>query len=201
MRTRKPISNVGYLSDDYLIAKLDEAISENKISFWCFIRHFGDEDLKKDHVHVYVIPTGTLDTVSFSSKFVEIDPGNPLPLRMLQWQPSKFDDWWLYILHDPDYLEMKRMKRNYRYSQDLVHCSDMEQLEYMISMIDYGNIFSLNKIINAAQGQMSIAQAIKEGIIPQGQLNRYVNIFKAIKYDSRIMTDDERLNYKYKGDK
>ena len=141
---------MGYLSDDYLIAKLDEAISENKISLWCFIRHFGDEDLKKDHVHVYVIPTGTLDTVSFSSKFVEIDPGNPLPLRMLQWQPSKFDDWWLYILHDPDYLEMKRMKRNYRYSPDLVHCSDMEQLEYMISMIDYGNIFSLNKIISAA---------------------------------------------------
>ncbi len=195
MRTRKPISNVGYLNDDYLIAKLDEAIKDGKISFWCFIRHFGDEDLKKDHVHVYVIPTGTIDTVSFSSNFIEFEPGNPLPLRLLQWQPSKWDDWWLYILHDPDYLEMKHMKRNFVYSPTCVHCSDFEQMEYMISMIDYGNIFSLNKIISAAQCQMSIAQAIKEGIIPPGQLNRYVNIFKAIKYDSRSMTNDERLNY------
>lgn len=199
MRTRKPISNVGYLTDQYLIDRLDNAVSDGLISFWSFIRHRADEDLKKDHVHIFALPANTIDTISFNERFIEVDPGNSLPLRLLRWNPSKWDDWYLYAIHDPDYLEMKRMHRNYRYSKEEIHCSDFDEMEYMISMIDYGNIFSLNKIIKAAENQMSIAQAITEGIIPPGQLNKYMNVFKSVKYDSRPADYQEYLNKKYKG--
>lgn len=199
MRTRKPIATVGYLTETYLSLKLNEALNNGKIQFWAFIKHKGDEDLKKDHLHVFVIPEGTIDTVSFNDNFIEIDPYNPLPLRLLHWNPSKFDDWYMYILHDPVYLEMKRLKRNYRYSKSDVWVSDMDEFDYMVSMIDYGYMCSLSDIINAAESQMSISQAIKEGIIPQGSINKYINIFRSIKYDSCPRDNNEQLQKKYQG--
>lgn len=172
-------------------------MDDGTILFWAFINHKGDVDIKKDHVHVYVIPSSRIDTVSFNERFVEIDPGNALPLRLQIWRFSKWDDWYLYAIHDPDYLEMKGQKRNYRYSREEIHCSDHDQMDYMISTIDYGQIFSLTKIISAAEAQMPIAQALREGIIPPGKVTKYMNVFKIIKYDSRPYEDN--LDKKYKG--
>lgn len=173
-------------------------MNDDLISFWAYIQHKPDKDFQKEHTHVFVEPDKSLDTKSFNDKFQEIIPGEALPRKCLNWIPSKFDDWYLYSIHDPNYLRIKGMSRNYNYSISDVWVSDVDEFNYKISMIDYGSICSLNDIIDSACSQMSLAQALKEGIIPPGQWNKYVQLFKAIKYDSRPIDPMEALNNKYK---
>lgn len=196
MRTKLPIATISYLDEDYLGFRLNDALSSHLIDFWAYIKHKGDSDMKKDHIHVYAEPSKTIDTGSFNDRFVQIVPGEDLPRKCLQWRNSKFDDWYLYSIHDPDYLEMKGQKRNYRYSVDDVWASDIDELEYRISSIDYGKVASLNEIISAAVDQMSLAQALRSGIIPAGKVNVYSNLFRAIKYDS--LSRNLSLDEKYK---
>jgi hypothetical protein len=130
LRTTKPISTVSYNTEEFLTGVLNDLIKAHKVAFWAFIRHTAEDDETKDHIHLYIEPNVKVDTMDLADLFREIDPKNPSkPFKCVDWRPSKWDDWYLYGIHDAAYLRMKFEERKYHYGLEDVRSSDADDLE------------------------------------------------------------------------
>ena len=106
MATQKPISTVSYNSESFLKEKLDTWFKAHIIQAYQYIKHKG-EDGDKDHIHLRIEPNKKLDPMDLQSELREFEPGIELPLCCRPWRPSKEEDWFLYVVHDPTYLKLK----------------------------------------------------------------------------------------------
>lgn len=140
MNTCKPISTISFNTESFLQQKLNELVDGKIISFYIYIKHYGEpnenRDTLKDHFHVYVEPNKRIDTMQLGEKFNEVDINNVKPLGVLPFQYSKFDDWYLYGLHDTFYLAKKRMKREYHYNMNDMVTNNEEYLKERVNSID-----------------------------------------------------------------
>ena len=115
VRTSKPFATISYNTDTFLQHQLNDLVSRNIIDFWCYINHNAEIDEKKDHKHLFIIPSAMIDTKNLEQHFIEPQL-NDLPLRCMPFVSSKFDDWFLYSKHDAGYLLMKGQARKYHYN-------------------------------------------------------------------------------------
>ena len=106
MATQKPISTISYNSEKFLKEKLDIWVEAHIIQAYQYICHKG-EDGDKDHIHVRLEPNKKLDPMDLTEALKEYTIGNDKPLGVRPWRPSKEEDWFLYAVHDPDYLKIK----------------------------------------------------------------------------------------------
>lgn len=104
MATSRPISNISYNSEDFLLEKLEEWYDAHLIQAYQYIKHKG-EDGDEDHIHLRIEPNQRLDPMDLTEELKEYDPNHPKPKGVLTWRPSSEADWCLYVLHDPDYLK------------------------------------------------------------------------------------------------
>ena len=81
-----------------------------------------------------------IQTTDVRAAFKEIDPANPKPLGCLLVEKSNFDNWYLYALHDADYLASKGQSRCYAYEPEQVVTSDADDLHSKVARIDVGSI-------------------------------------------------------------
>lgn len=176
MKTTKPFSTISYNSTDFLLVKLNDLIQRNVLEWWCFIEHFHEEDEEKDHKHVFFKPNGQMQTDTLKTYLQEFDPTHPdKPLGILPIGSSRWDDWFLYALHDEAYLATKGQSRKYSYTLDDIKTSNRDYLVHMSHMVnraayrktqDLIDKFMSGQDINSvlASGQVAlphIAQAIK----------------------------------------
>lgn len=106
MATQKPISTISYNTEAFLKERLDEWVKAHIIQAYHYIFHVG-EDGDKDHIHLRIEPNRKLDPMDLTEKLKEFTSSNPLPLGVRPWRPSKEEDWFLYAVHDKDYLDLK----------------------------------------------------------------------------------------------
>ena len=106
MATRQPISTISYNSVEFLKMRLDEWYDRHIIQAYMFIEHIG-EDGDKNHIHLRIEPNKTLDPMDLTEQLKEFVPDHKKPLGCRPWRPSKEEDWFLYVLHDPQYLKIK----------------------------------------------------------------------------------------------
>lgn len=106
MATQKPISTISYNSEAFLRERLDDWVDQHIIQAYQYIFHKG-EDGDKDHIHLRIEPNKKLDPMDLSEALKEYVIDNPKPLGCRPWRPSKEEDWFLYAVHDPDYLKLK----------------------------------------------------------------------------------------------
>lgn len=106
MATQKPISTISYNSESFLIEKLQILYDAHIIQAWQYIVHKG-EDGDKDHIHLRIEPNKRIDAMDLTEKFKEFEKGNDKPLGVRPWRNSKEEDWYLYSVHDSDYLSLK----------------------------------------------------------------------------------------------
>ena len=192
MKTKLDLSNISYNSPEWLEARLRQLQERKLIDYWVFIPHKAEMEKdnqanKKDHIHIMFRPAKTIQTLEIDKEFFELDPKNPdKPLRLTErWnvvQNNHFADWWLYVLHDPDYLKMKHLERQYRYSIDDVYCSDKDTLERLISFIDYGEVYREERITAAVAQGLSYTKARALGIFGNNP-SRYANEYRAMLTD------------------
>lgn len=156
MKTSKPFSTISYNTITFLKRYLDKAIDEGEISFYAFIRHLPEDDEAREHIHLFVVPNGKIDTVFFAHKFEQFVAREKLPRRWMMCRSSKFGDWYLYGLHDADFLEAKGQRRKHQYSPNQVYCSDSLELKEYIDQIDYTCYTSLGSAIRAARSGESM---------------------------------------------
>ena len=118
MRTSKPFSTISYNSVNFLKSKLDEMITDKWIDFYAFVRHSPEDDELKEHIHLYIVPSTLLQTDYITEHLQEYDSTHPdKPLGCIACKSSKFDDWYMYGLHDKAYLASKGQARKHYYVQ------------------------------------------------------------------------------------
>ena len=106
MATQKPISTISYNTEAFLKEKLDTWIEAHIIQAYQYICHKG-EDGDKDHIHVRIEPNKRLDAMDLQVQLREYQMGKEKPLGVRPFRPSKEEDWFLYAVHDKDYLKLK----------------------------------------------------------------------------------------------
>lgn len=106
MATQKPISTICYNSEAFLVEKLQNLYDAHIIQAWQFITHKG-EDGDKDHIHLRIEPNKRIDPMELTEMFKEYEKGKDKPLGVRPWRQSKEEDWFLYAVHDSDYLSLK----------------------------------------------------------------------------------------------
>lgn len=104
--TQKPISTISYNTEAFLREKLDKWYNLHIIQNYTYIKHKG-EDGDKDHIHLRIEPNRRLDPMDLKEELREYDPNNIKPLGCRPFRPSSEEDWFLYAVHDPDYLRIK----------------------------------------------------------------------------------------------
>lgn len=129
-KSKKPISTIAY-DEQVLKDTLQAKLEKDELQFYAYIKHNGEGDGLsecKDHFHVFVLPNTGIDAMVFKRSFHDKDGRN----TTINWVPSKFIEWLLYVLHDTEYLSEKGLQRKYHYSLESVVTSDAKDLDRMI---------------------------------------------------------------------
>lgn len=209
MLTGQPISTVTYNSEEFIKTRSDELVTNHMLEYYFFIRHKGEptacNDLLKDHIHWYGQPSKRIDTLELREYFKENDPTHPdKPLGAMEIVKSKFPDWYLYGIHDLDYLAMKNLIRYYTYSQDDVVASDYDILEYKVKEINIKTI-NIHKEIYEYQkkGFTFYRYAMRKNIHPM-QMKGYQEVWNSVFYftleeqkeKEKALTQLDKYDYK-----
>lgn len=195
MRTRTPISTISYNTNDFLIIELNKLVQEQVIEFWAFVEHLPEEDEKKAHKHLYIIPCSLVDTFMLSKRLEELDVEHPdlPPLGCLShWQHSKFADWYMYALHDVDYLAMHGGEcRKYHYDKTDVIASEYDYLNELIHTSDMSRYKSFKKLRDMAKSGVSFKEIFENGFIPVQQIIQYQKAYALMRFGD--------MNFTYRG--
>lgn len=196
MRTSKPFSMISYNTRPFLIEKLNELRDGGLVQFWAFIEHLAEEDEKKPHKHLYIIPAKLIDTQRVEKALVELDPNNLIgkPLKAIFPCSSKFDDWYLYSLHDKKYLAFKGQKRQYHYNDDAFFVSCEDTFHELKSLIDYSAINRMNLIFEKAENGESLPEIIKTCNIPIQLVGQVKQLYDIITSNFSVYRNDRKTH-------
>lgn len=194
MITRSNISTISYNTDEFLTFKLNDMINNHCIEFWAFINHIPEEDERKSHKHLFIIPSGTVDTFALSDILEEIDFTNPSmpPLGTIFWKHSKFVDWYLYALHDIDYLASKGESRMYHYNKSEFVVSEYDYFNELIHSCDFSQYTRHKKLREAVQSDVSFRDLFANGFIPVQQIGQYSLAYNLLKYGDMYYDKTDR---------
>lgn len=106
MATQKPISSISYNTEAFLKERLDAWIDAHIIQAYQYICHKG-EDGDKDHIHFRIEPNKKLDPMDLQEQLREYVGNEKKPRGVRPFRPSKEEDWFLYAVHDDEYLKLK----------------------------------------------------------------------------------------------
>ena len=163
-RSIKPLSTISYNSPGFLKRKLEELRKNGVLDFWCYIFHHGekldDGSIEKDHFHVYMVPCEAIDKRQLRNEFVEFYRREKLPRGFMPCQSSTWQDWYLYGLHDNEYLQSKGQSRQYSYTNADMQRSDETYYWDLVHRIDRTKINPLGTVIRAAQSGMTFAEFV-----------------------------------------
>ena len=188
MKTSKSISTISYNTIPYLEFILNNMVDNGVIDFYAYIFHQAEENEKKNHIHLYIEPSNRIDTFTLKKQFEEIDVigGNDKPLGVMPFNSSNFKDWYLYSIHDLDYLRSKGLSREYMYNKENVVVSDELYFAEKINTIDY-NYGVTGKIIEAVNSGVGFNSLIVSGVVKVSnvcQAERIYNLLSGAKIEN-----------------
>ncbi len=174
MRTARPFSTISYNTEKFLEVKLNELVQNRVLDFWVFIDHAPEEDEKKAHKHVYLIPNGILQTDVLKEFLAEPDPSDPEhPLNCTIFTSSKFDDWYLYGMHDKAYLSSKGQSRKHHYVKDQFRTSSLEHFGELVRCVDRSKYIGLERVVDAVENGMPFFEMVRLGQVPIQLISQY----------------------------
>lgn len=173
--------------------KLNDLVNRRKIAFYAFIEHLPEEDERKKHKHVLIIPNGQINTDQVYDFLLEIDPSYPdKPLGCTPFRSSKFSDWYLYAMHDRDYLASKGQSRKYFYKNEDFIVSDSDFFNEEIHTIDLSSLSKMKNLRNAVSSGVSFEQMVINGQIPIQQVYAYQRAYDLIQeYQKRTYRNNK----------
>lgn len=181
MKTTKPISTISYNSPGYLVLRLKELLKARKIEFFAYILHKGEDDEagKKEHIHLYVEPACSIQTADLADFFVEPVPGSELPLRCMPFRSSKFPDWYLYCLHDLQYLQSKGLTKKFHYTDSDFVTNDSQFFTCLVRSIDWLAVSPARAVLDAVAQGYTKEEFLISGRFPITQTTAYSYLFDA----------------------
>lgn len=190
MRTTKPISTISYNTPAFLQQKLFELQKAHIVEFWCFIRHKPEDDEcnNKPHIHLYIEPGKKIDTMTLKDEFKEFLGAGVKPLGCLSFCSSKFNDWYLYSIHDKAYLALKNQSRKFHYTHHEV-IADEDELNFRVKQIDMSSINQYAPIVEAVELGLSFEQYVMRGSVPIPQIKQFQTAFELIRAQKTSRND------------
>lgn len=184
MRTSKPIATISFNTPSFLEQKLEELTKAGFLSFWAFIPHVPEDDEagNKAHSHLYIEPSKMIQTDDLRFAFKEFDPTNPKPLGCISFRSSKFDDWYMYGLHDEKYLAAKGESRRYHYRHEDFHTSDPDDLLFKARSIDLTALTPYADMQEAQRQGLTWADYFIRGRIPIQQIAHFQRAWDMLIY-------------------
>lgn len=181
MKTSRPFSTISYNSEKFLKVKLDELVKNRVLDFWVFIEHAPEEDEKKAHKHLYILPNGLLQTDVLKEYLAEPDPNDPEhPLNCTIFTSSKFDDWYLYGLHDKAYLSSKGQNRKHHYIKaDFITSCDEHFCE-LVRCVDRSKYIGLERVVDAVENHVPFDEMVRLGQVPIQLINQYKYAYECL---------------------
>ena len=177
MATKKPFSTISFNTLDFLKLVCEELMNESMIQSYYFIKHYAEQDTKKDHFHLLLVPARPLDPVKVRKNFVE--PCSQGDLICLPFQPSKITDWLLYSIHYPPYLIRKGLTRVCHYNlQDIVSNESFECLEdiFYRGSEDLTNK-RMSSFLDRVYNGDSFGEILASGLVPENQVIFYDKLY------------------------
>lgn len=183
MRTRSMISTISYNTPEFLRVKLEDLRKAKIISEWYFIEHQPEADEKKVHIHMLVVPSKQLSTDDLAENFIQPDPPNP-PRKTLWWEITKdWSDWYLYSIHDPEYLASKGQSREWVYTIDQMEAHDRDFLEERVARIDRSTLTPVSIVKKYVKSGLGFADLLASGSVPITQAYAFKLAFDTLGSD------------------
>ena len=177
MKTRLPFSTISFNTPEFLPQQLNELRNAKILTEWFFISPKAEDDEagSREHHHVYFIPSKGIQTDDVRQELKEFDPQNPdKPRGCLIMRSSKFGNWYLYALHDPDYLASKGECRKFRYKREDIRASDNDVLNELIYEIDVvGELGAFKGMSDAKKRGMTFQEYFNLGRVAPQQVRAY----------------------------
>ena len=189
MRTSKELSTISYNTETFLKNKLDELITSKVLYFYAYIRHKPEDDEagNKVHFHVYMKPYQILQTAELETEFIEYDPKKPkTPRRCIEIRLSKFNDIYLYGLHDKYYLASKNQSRKYEYKHKNWITSDDLSFQVWAKSIDMLEFSPYKAMDKAIKDGLTWREWVRRGCVPINQFEHYKNAWECLHCDTVV---------------
>ena len=170
MATSKPISTISYNTEEFLKEKLNELYEQHIIQAYMYIKHIG-EGGDKDHIHLRIEPNKRIDPMDIRTILTEYirEPGNEevyKPTTVRPFRPSKEEDWFLYAIHDPQYMKIKyandKLEKLPYQDSNIITSPDYDLRVAMLRARQYLNNTSANVLKQIEEGK-SARELIAEG--------------------------------------
>ena len=181
MLTSKSISTIHYAETEMLKVKLNDLVDKNKISFYAFIKHLKEKDETKNHIHLFIVPNGKINTDQLREELEFLDPKNPTKaIRSLPFESSKFSDWYMYTLHDKAYLASKQQTRELHYKKEEFIVSDDDYFNELIHKIDFTRFRTQSLVVEAAENKTPFVELVQNGVIPAPLIVQYQKVYELV---------------------
>ncbi len=180
MATKQAVSTVSYNSEAFLTEVLDKLVKQHIISFYAWIFHYGEYDKNlnyydKNHIHLYIQPNQMIDLMDLKDLFSEPDPNNDKPLGCISFNTSNWDDFFLYNLHDVNYLKSKCLEREFHYKIEDYHSNDYDDFMYRaMKTYSLGNYASNKNLVTYIDNGGQLGDLARSGGISP---NRAVGMY------------------------
>lgn len=189
--TKLPQSTISFNTEPYLHTVLDGFVSSGKLQSYMYVCHEPEEDTKKKHIHLLVVPASVLNPVSFRKEFIEISFGNR-DLGCLPFKTSKLGDWLLYAVHYQPYLFSKGLVRSFEYQlSDVVTNEPFEFVEQVFSEAKEGLTTSrIDSFLSRAMAGDSFGDLMADGLVPPNHVIFYEKLYRQKCRVSRSVEND-----------
>lgn len=186
MITRSPFGFISYNSRKFLKSVLETFIDEGKF-FRCACWYHESTGEEKNHFHCWVEPAVQIDTATIVDRFVEIDEetNTTQSIAILPHCSSKWNDAYLYGIHNSDYLVSKGLFReNVNIVSDM-HIylgdfkTDIAKAEYYLLKSCMAPYARLKRLVYDG---FTLEQVYITLRIPFGQLNAVAKAYGNISY-------------------
>lgn len=188
--TDQPISTISYNTEEFLKAKLEEWYDAHIIQAYMYIKHIG-EGGDKDHIHLRIEPNKRIDKMELEAELREYIEGEELPRCCRPFRKSKEEDWFLYAVHDPQYMSIK-------YAD-----SETEKIPYNDDAIITSPYYDLRTAMLRARQSMkntsaNVLKQIEEGKTARELISEGRNVFAVNGILASLkLTEFENLTRKY----
>ena len=178
--TKKPLSTISFNTENFLSSTLKTLVQGGKIQSWMYVKHLAEEDTKKDHIHLILIPCSVVNPVLIRKSFIEPSFSSLGDLGCLPFCPSKISDWLLYALHYQPYLFSKGLVREHHYNISTV-CSN-ESVDYVhqcfSEAVESLNTSRVQNFIDMAMKGSSFGDLLASGLVPPNHVVFYEKLYR-----------------------
>lgn len=154
-----------------------------------YINHLPEEDEKKYHKHLVIMPDERIETRNLDDMFKEDDPNNTEPLGCINWDvTSNMSDWILYAVHEPLYVAEKHKElKKYIYKKEDIKTSDPLILdnEYYKAYHEF-SFWKNSKFLKLLNKGFTPQDLVKNGYVAMSEMVNFHYFCKNLALDGYI---------------